>query len=297
MEIPYTFAGLKPGPLNRARAAVLPVAWDGTTSWRPGARFGPSEIIMASRFLENYDEALGNEPAALGIATRPELWPDLSSPRRAAAEVEKKVSGLLARRLFPLVLGGEHSLTIGCVNACRRVYPRLSVLILDAHADLRDSYQGSAFNHACVSRRCLESGRPLTLMGVRSLPAEDLPLLPGGKRSAEFPGLAFHPAARLRENADWLTLAGGNLTEDVYLSIDLDFFDPAVVPAVGTPEPGGFGWEETVRFLGELARARRIVGCDITELDGGARHAPSSYLAARLAYRLIGLCAGRRFPL
>lgn len=289
MELPYTFAGLKPCSPARARAAVLPVAWDGTTSWQPGARFGPAAIVMASRFLEHYDEALDSEPAALGIITRPELWPDLASPGRAVAAVEKKVAALFARGLFPVTLGGEHAVTIGCARAARRFFPEVSFLILDAHADLRPSWQGSRFNHACVSRRCLETGRPVTLMGIRSMESGDAA---AGKKT---PGLTIHTATALRAGGDW-PLPGGDPGKPLYLSIDLDFFDPSVVPAVGTPEPGGFGWSETSDFLRRLGRQRRIIGCDITELNGAGGDTASAFLAARLAYRLIGLGAGDRGP-
>ena len=283
MEIPYTFAGLPARPLEKARVAILPVAYDNTTSYQAGTRFGPQEIILASRFLEMYDESLGFEPSDMGIATLPELWPDLSRPEAAVNEVEKYTAKILKKGVFPVILGGEHSITAGSVRAFRKIYPKLSVLTLDAHADLREEYQGTKYNHACVSRRIMETGVPITVMGVRCLPAEDLPVL---KKS----GLKIVWAEKLKEEKDWLSLISTNLTEQVYLSIDLDFFDPAEVPAVGTPEPGGLDWSETNRFLKELAQKHRIVGFDVVELNGSLHHTPSSYFASRLVYRLIGLC-------
>ena len=282
MEIPYTFAGLPPLPLEKARVAILPVAYDGTTSYQAGTRFGPQEIILASRFLEMYDESLGFEPSDPGIATLPELWPDLSRPEAAVNEVEKYVAKILKNRVFPVILGGEHSITAGAVKAFYKTYPKISVLILDAHADFRETYQGTRHNHACVSRRIIEMGVPITVMGVRCLPAEDLPVLKAS-------GLKMLWAEKLKEEKDWLSLMSTNLTEYVYLSIDLDFFDPAEVPAVGTPEPGGLGWSETNRFLRRLAQKHRVVGFDVVELNGGLHHTPSSYFASRLVYRLIGL--------
>ena len=283
MEIPYTFAGLPPLPLEKARVAILPVAYDGTTSYQPGTRFGPQEIILASRFLEMYDESLGFEPSDMGIATLSELWPDLSRPEAAVNEVEKYVTKILKKRVFPVILGGEHSITVGVVKAFHKIYPKLSVLTLDAHADLRETYQGTRYNHACVSRRIMEMGIPTTIMGVRCIPSEDLPVL-------KTPGLKVLWAEKLKEKKDWLSLISDNLTEHVYLSVDLDFFDPAEVPAVGTPEPGGLGWSETNRFLRQLAQKHRVVGFDVVELNGGLHHTPSSYFAGRLVYRLIGLC-------
>ena len=282
MEIPYTFAGLPPLPLEKARVAILPVAYDGTTSYQAGTRFGPQEIILASRFLEMYDESLGFEPSDPGIATLPELWPDLSRPEAAVNEVEKYVTKILKKRVFPVILGGEHSITAGAVKAFHKIYPKISVLTLDAHADLRKTYQGTRYNHACVSRRIMEMGIPTTIMGVRCLPAEDLPVL---KTS----GLKVLWAEKLKNEKDWLSMISTDLTESVYLSIDLDFFDPAEVPAVGTPEPGGLGWSETNRFLRQLAQKHRVVGFDVVELNGGLHHTPSSYFASRLVYRLIGL--------
>ncbi|HNQ34735.1 MAG TPA: agmatinase [bacterium] len=286
MEIPYTFAGWPPRRLEEARAAILPVAYDATTSYRSGTRFGPQEIILASRFLEMYDEALGLEPGGPGVVTLPELWPDLASPEAALREVQAYVDGLLEKNLFPVVLGGEHSITYGAVQAVRKFHPGLSVLVLDAHADLRQDYQGTRYNHACVSRRILDLGVPVTVLGVRSLPSEDLPLLESGKE----PGLNLAWASQLKAEPDWLGRFGDRLTETVYLSIDLDFFDPAYVPAVGTPEPGGLGWDETAAFLAGLAGRRRLVGFDVVELDGSVHHTPSAYLAARLVHRLLGLC-------
>jgi agmatinase len=283
MEIPYTFAGLPPLPLEKAQVAILPVAYDGTTSYQAGTRFGPQEIILASRFLEMYDESLGFEPSGLGIATLPELWPDLSRPEAATAEVEKYVTKILKKQVFPVILGGEHSITAGAVKAFHKIYPKLSVLTLDAHADLRETYQGTKHNHACVSRRIMEMGIPTTVMGVRCLPAEDLPAL-------KTPGLKVVWAEKIKEEKDWLSLVSANLTEHVYLSVDLDFFDPSEVPAVGTPEPGGLGWFETNRFLRRLAQKHRVVGFDVVELNGSIHHTPSSYFASRLVYRLLGLC-------
>lgn len=283
MEIPYTFAGLPPLPLEKARVAILPVAYDGTTSYQAGTRFGPQEIILASRFLEMYDESLGFEPSDMGIATLPELWPDLSRPEAAVNEVEKYVAKILKKRVFPVMLGGEHSITAGAVKAFHKTYPKISVLTLDAHADLRKTYQGTRYNHACVSRRIIETGIPTTIMGVRCLPAEDLPVL-------KTPNLKVLWAEKLKGEKDWLPLISDNLTEYIYLSVDLDFFDPAEIPAVGTPEPGGLGWSETNRFLRHLTQKHRVVGFDVVELNGGLHHTPSSYFASRLVYRLIGLC-------
>ena len=199
-------------------------------------------------------------------------------------------------------MGGEHSITAGVVKAFHKIYPKLSVLTLDAHADLRKAYQGTKYNHACVSRRIMEMGISTTIMGVRCLPSEDLPLLSSPHHSSPLRGedkgegggvgewVKIVWAEKLKEEKDWLSLVSANLTECVYLSIDLDFFDPAEVPAVGTPEPGGLGWSETNRFLRRLAQKHRIVGFDVVELNGGLHHTPSSYFAGRLVYRLIGLC-------
>ena len=250
---------------------------------------------MASRFLEFYDETLGFEPTELGIITLPELWPDLASPEAALSEVEKCVSEILKKNLFPVILGGEHTITYAAVKAFLKSFRNLSVVILDAHADLRDSYQGTRFNHACVGRRILEEDIPVTIMGVRSIPSEDLPLLlhpPTNSSPSEGGGevgVKVIWAEKLKKEKDWLSLVSPTLTECVYLSIDLDFYDPSEVPAVGTPEPGGFGWTETNLFLRKLSQRKRIVGFDIVELNGFQHHAPSAYFASRLALRLIGL--------
>lgn len=289
LTLPYTFAGLPAPRRGKAGVEILPVAYDATTSWQPGARFGPSEIIMASRFIETYDEFCGRDPSEMIIRTLPEIWPSAGSPRKAQGEIRRSVSAILRRGSFPVILGGEHSITPAAVAAVAETCPDLSVLVLDAHSDLRPEYSGTRYSHACASRLCLEAGLPVSILGVRSLPPDDLSL--SGSAGEGRDRLKLVPAHAMRER-DWLGLVAGNLRKNVYLSIDLDFFDPSVMPAVGTPEPGGFDLPETSAFLRRLAKDHRVAGFDLVELNGSLRHAPSAYFAARLAWRMICLFTG-----
>ncbi len=292
MEIPYTFAGVTPLTLQKSRAAVLPVAYEATTSYLPGTRFGPQEIILASRFLESYEQGLEYQPADLGITTLPELWPNLASPQKSLREITTAVGRILKKGVFPVVLGGEHTITYAAVNAHLKHRNDFSLLILDAHADLRNNYQGTAYNHACNTRRCLELNLPVTTMGVRSLSREEAAFPLNKKAGPRVPGarerLQVITADALKKSRNWVALMEPPPGDNIYLSVDMDFFDPAFVPAVGTPEPGGFGWEEAVSFLERLTAKHRLIGFDVVELNGGLHHAPSAYFAARLAYYLLG---------
>ena len=265
-----------------AAAAVLPVPYDGTTSYRAGSRDGPRAIIEASRYLELYEPDLDLEPSDWGIATLPELEPDVSGPEPTVRRVEDAVRAVLERRRLPVVLGGEHSITVGAVRAARERHPDLSVLQLDAHADMRDTYMGSAYSHATVMRRVRELTSAVSQAGVRSISAEERDALRAAGAHVPFytEGDLLDPARR----QDALT----PLTDTVYVTIDLDVFDPGAVSAVGTPEPGGLSWREATALLRETAQRSRIVGFDIVELAPGEGPVASAFTAARLAYKMIG---------
>jgi agmatinase len=272
---------------------ILPLPLDLTASWQRGTGGGPAAIIAASHHIELFDEELGFElpTAAGGIATLSE--PRLpSDPALATRAVEELASGLVSRDRLLLSLGGEHSLTYPLVAAHRRLWPELAVLQIDAHADMRSSYQGTPFNHACPMRRVMELGTHVTSVGVRSMEAAESEFL-ASARSRIF--LAAEVVGRLTERAEEIVASIPG--REVYLTIDLDGLDPAVVPAVGTPVPGGLGWYETLTLLRVLARERCLIGADVVELAPRSGLHCADAAAARLACKVIGYWAegrGRR---
>ena len=232
--------------------------------------------------MELYDVELQREPYRVGIHTLPELIPHTGDPQTMVRLVEETVGELLDDGKTVVTLGGEHTVAVGAVRAHVRRFPGLSVLALDAHADLRQDYLGTPYNHACVLRRLLDEGRPLVQVGLRSATRQEHDLI--RQRSLPF----FSPGAyRALEDGPREVLS--HLTGDVYVTIDLDAFDPSQMAAVGTPEPGGLLWDEVSALLAAVAAERRIVGFDVTELAPSEGPFANAQLAAKLVYRLIGL--------
>ena len=277
-----TFLDVPPGEVTPADARVilLPVPYDSTTSYRTGARDGPAAIINASRQLEDYDIELDSDLSPVGIYTAPEVEPDVSGPEAMVRRVEQAVSAAAGNGALVGVLGGDHSVTIGAVRALKAFNPDLSVLYLDAHADLRDEYMGTPWGHASVARRLLEIC-PVAEIGVRSLSTPERTFIRETKLQ-----VVFWPSGMTADElASW---AMANLTQEVYVSVDLDVFDPSLMAAVGTPEPGGMGWAEVTSLLRAVAAKKRIVGFDVTELSPGEGPEACAFTAAKLTYKLIG---------
>jgi agmatinase len=278
-----TFLDTPPAEADRstARIVVIPVPYDGTTSYRSGARDGPAAIISASRHLEDYDLELDRDISLAGIHTTPAVEPAASGPEATIARVRDAVSRFASTGKLVALLGGEHTITLGAVQALLDVHPDLSVLYLDAHADLRDEYMGTRWGHASVARRVHELC-PLVEVGVRSVSAEERDYI----RDARVPvcfrlsstGEPFDPSEEVLKS----------LSPTVYVSVDLDVFDPSAVAAVGTPEPGGLTWDEVTRLLRTVGERRNIVGFDITELSPGEGPEAGAFTAAKLAYKLMG---------
>ena len=269
---------------ERSRFVVIPVPYDGTASFRTGARYGPAAIIQASRHLEDFDVALGFDASEQGIFTFLEATPDLSGPEQLVAQVRETVAGVVRDGKIPVVLGGEHTVSIGAVRACAERYGDLSVLFMDAHGDLRDSYMGTRWSHASVARRISESCG-IVEVGVRSISKYEHDYA----RANGVPVFYWPPAC---DDLDALIESVcENLSQRVYVSIDLDVLDPSIMPAVGTPEPGGLGWREATALLAAVARHSEVVGFDIVELSPEEGPVASAATAARLAYRLMGCIA------
>ncbi len=283
---PRSFAAVPPEQADYAgaRVVVLPVPYDSTTSARSGAREGPRAIIAASEDLELYDIGLGFEPYLCGIHTMQDVAPDTGDPERMMRRIQEIAGELLDDGKFVVTLGGEHTVSVGAVSAHAERYPNLSVLALDAHADLREEYLGTRFNHACSLRRHLERC-PVVQVGLRSASAEEAAYIRDEK-------LPFYTPEAYRELTDGAGEVVSRLTSDVYINIDIDAFDPSQVTGVGTPEPGGLFWHEVDPLLRRVAAERRIVGFDVTELAPIYGSEADAHLAAKLVYRLIGLAMG-----
>ncbi len=290
---PWSFASLDgdDADFDRAAAAIIPVPYDGTVSYRSGARDGPQAIIEASRYLELYEPDLDLEPAQWGIATLPALEPDVSGPEANIGRVEEVVGALTDAGKLPVMLGGEHSLTLGAVRALAQRHPSLSILQLDAHADMRDSYQGSRYSHACVMRRVRETigDGNVVQAGIRSISSEEIQHI----RGAGVTGVHLYTPGQYNDSTAIDELLKG-LGETVYVTVDLDALDPSIMPAVGTPEPGGLSWQETLSILQAVAQRSRIIGFDVMELAPNEGPTHAAYTAARLTYKLIGYALSAR---
>ncbi len=287
--IPWVYPGFlaltpEQAALETARLVLIPAPYDSTTSYRGGARDGPAAIIAASGQMEDYDLELDLDLAGLGIHTMPALEPHMGGPDRMAQRVREAVAACIAPGRCVGVLGGEHSLTAGSVQAHLDVCPSLSVLYLDAHADLRDEYQGTAWGHASGARRVFDRC-PVVLAGIRSLCIEERDFI----RDNGIPVWQCPPDGGPLPAADIVAALG----DEVYVSVDLDVFDPSLMAAVGTPEPGGLDWTQVVSLLRRVGESRRIVGFDVCELAPAEGPAACSYTAARLVGKLAAYSALR----
>ena len=269
---------------ERSKFVVVPAPYDGTASFRTGARYGPAAIIEASRHMEDFDVALGFDASEQGIFTLPETTPDLSGPEQMVAQVHETVYGVALDGKIPVVLGGEHTVSIGAVRACAERYEDLSVLFMDAHGDLRDSYMGTRWGHASVARRISEMCE-IVEVGVRSISKDEYDYAQANR----LPIFYWPPAGGDLDSL--IASVCEKLSARVYVSIDLDVLDPSIMPAVGTPEPGGLGWWEATTLLAAVARHSEVVGFDIVELSPEEGPVASAATAARLAYRLMGYIA------
>jgi agmatinase len=271
-----------------AGIAVLPVPYDRTSTWMKGADRGPQAIIDASHQVEWYDIPTATEVYRRGIATLDPVLCD-EGPERLADLVDERVAGLLAGGILPVVLGGEHSVSIGAIRAAARQLPGVSVLQVDAHADTREVYQGSRFNHACVMARVRE-WCPVVQVGIRAV---DVSEMAGLEPHRVF--WAHEIAAAGRSDTSWMDDAVSPLGEAVWVTLDLDGFDPSVLPATGTPEPGGLDWYQVMGLLERVARRRRVIGFDVVELLPSDEHWASSFLAAKLVYRFLSMIFAYKF--
>jgi agmatinase len=287
-ELPRNFLGLEAEVAwDDARVVILPVPYEATVSYQGGTKHGPAAILEASRYLELYDQELDVETAAeVGILTLPSLHLSGAGPEVAVRELREAYDAVLDRAegKLVIVLGGEHSLTSAPVlaHAARLGGRRLSVLQLDAHSDLRREYEGSPYSHAAVMARC-QGEVDIVAAGIRALTREERELIrtPGSGITTVF-------AEEMWDNEAWIDRVMDALGDDVYLTFDVDYFDPSIVPATGTPEPGGGTWYPTLKLLRRLFAERRVVGVDVVELAPMPGNAAPDFAIAKLVYKMIG---------
>ena len=255
---------------------ILPVPYDKTTTWIKGADKGPLAILEASKALELYDIETGTEVYKKGIQTCSFLKVS-DDPELMAREVEEMVLLLRATGKFVVTLGGEHSVSIGAVRAHNSSVENMCVLQLDAHADLRDEYEGSKYNHACVTARVKEIC-PVVQVGIRSMDVEEV--------SKADPDSIFY-ARDIMGSADWIEKVIEQTCQNVYVTIDLDVFDPSIMPSTGTPQPGGLDWYQVTKLLKTLSEQRNVVGFDMVELCPNEGNKAPDLLAAKLVYKFL----------
>lgn len=270
---------------DHVRATILPVAYERTTSYGQGTGNGPAALLAASAYVETYDEELDAEPCEEGIRTAPILTPAAASLADAIDEIEDAARVLMAQGQWVVTLGGEHALTLGPVRAAQAVFgdrgADIGVLQFDAHADLRDTYEGSPYSHACVMRRIVDLGLPIAAVGLRALSPPEAELI----RARKIPVIWGHQIDEAEARIDALL---DTLPDRIYLTFDLDYLDPSILPATGTPEPGGGLWYPTLRLLRRVFERKTVVAMDVVELAPITGRPASDFLAAKLVYKCLG---------
>ena len=268
---------------ENAKIVVIPVAYDGTSTWSKGADKGPEAIIEASANMELYDIETDCEVYKKGIFTEETIAGEISTTEMIE-EVAGRVDYYLEKNKFIVVIGGEHSVSIGSIRAHAEKYEKLSVLQLDAHSDLRDEYNDSKYNHACVMARAKELC-PIVQIGVRSMDSSE-------KEFIDMSRVFF--AKDIYNNMARAETAISELLDNVYITIDLDVFDPSIMSSTGTPEPGGLLWYDVLGLLRAVSGRKNIVGFDVVELCPDPRNKAPDFLAAKLIYKLLSYKFGGR---
>ena len=278
---PLVFGGAVPHPrtFDDSRVIILPIPVDRTTSYVPGTRNGPREILQASSHMELWDEEVAADVHSVGIFTLPEMELPFGELEPLMHEIQRVASEVLSRDKFLVALGGEHSITPPLVAAAAEKYRGLHVLQIDAHADLRDTYMGTRHNHACAMRRSLEYAS-ITQVGIRSMSTEEAEAIPQLRTSV------FYDCSMRRDPA-WVDRVVESLGDPVYITIDVDGLDPAIMPATGTPEPGGLSWYELLAILRATVERRDVVGCDVVELSPLPALMAPNFLCAKLIYKIL----------
>lgn len=276
MTAKRNYAGIpdKYARLDEANVVLIPVPYDGTSTWQKGADKGPDAFLDASENMELYDIETKSEVYKKGVYLAPPVS-ESSSPEKMVEAVHKTVKSYLNQEKFVTLFGGEHSISIGAIRAFNEAFEDLTVVQIDAHADLRPSYDGSSCNHACALHEASKNTN-LIQVGIRSMDVSEVEHMDEGRT---------YFAHNLYD--DWMDDAIGQMTPNVFITIDLDGFDPSICPGTGTPEPGGLFWYETLDFLKYIFKKKNVVGFDIVELCPNKIEKSSDFLAAKLYYKML----------
>jgi len=267
--------------IDTAKVLILPVSYEGTVSYGTGTGAGAMAIVNASRNMELYEEETDSEVYQIGIHTLPEFLPR-ATPEEMMTDLYSYTSKLLAMDKFICMLGGEHSVSAPIIKAHHEKFDNLSVLQIDAHADLRDDYDGTPHSHASIMARVVKDLRiPSVQVGIRSISGDEARSIKSG-----LPTKIFW-ARDIVGRTDWIDEAIDSLTENVYLTIDIDGLDPSIVPTTGTPEPGGLGWYETLTLIRKLAENKRVVGMDLVEYSYFENYDSPAFLCSKLVYKSL----------
>lgn len=265
---------------DRAKFVILPIPYDAATSFQSGARYGPLAIIQASVHLEDFDDETGQECYHAGIATLEPVEANLTDPEAMHQELFETAKRIVQDDKFLFGLGGDHSISSALVRAVMTRHKEISVLQIDAHSDLRSEFQGTGYSHACVMRRIVELGAATVPVGIRSCCKEEHQFM-------QQKNIVPITAREIHRNKDWMAGVLNVLGDTVYVTIDIDGFDPSYAPGTGTPEPGGLDWYQITGLLHRVASTKRIVAADIVEVMPISGQVVTEYLAARLAYKLM----------
>lgn len=270
------YAGIpdKYARLDDAKVVLIPVPYDGTSTWQKGADKGPDAFLEASENMELFDIETRSEVYKKGVYLAPPVTED-SSPEKMVDAVYKTTKNYLKQEKFVTLFGGEHSISIGSIRAFNETFEDLTVVQLDAHADLRPEYEGSTCNHACAVHEASKNTN-LIQVGIRSMDVSELDHMDENQ---------VYFAHDLYE--DWMDDAIGQMTPNVFITIDLDVFDPSIAPSTGTPEPGGMFWYETLEFIKMMFKKKNVVGFDIVELNPNEKEKSTDFLAAKLYYKML----------
>ncbi|WP_195909825.1 agmatinase [Bacteroidetes bacterium endosymbiont of Geopemphigus sp.] len=273
-----TFAGIPQeyAKFKNSQVVLIPIPYDGTSTWGKGADKGPAAFLQAAENIELYDIETDAEVYKRGIFLAPALQENFSA-EKMVKKVYTTTKEYLSFGKFVTLIGGEHSISIGSLRAFREQFPTLSVLQLDAHADLRPHYQGTPYNHACALHESTRRG-PLVQVGIRSMDIEEKKYVQQGN--------IFY-AHKLDEHENWIQKLIDRLSKKVFITIDLDAFDPSIAPSTGTPEPGGLLWYSTLKLLRKVFEQKEVVGFDIVELAPNPKEPSTDFLAAKLYYKLL----------
>jgi agmatinase len=282
---PFAGSACQASSLKKAKAAILPLCYENAPSYGSGSRYGPLYILEASVQLEDFDEEAAVELEKLNLYTLKPIFPS-DDPGLAIPEMKASAKKILSKNKFLLCLGGDHAISIGPIEAAAELYQNTGVLQIDAHLDLRDTWNGSRYNHACVMRRVIEDiGVPVVPVGIRSFSKEEADLIRQKKCSP------FYAHDIVPWDNSWIQRVIDHLPENVYLTVDLDGLDPGIMPGTGTPEPGGLLYRQIIDLIRALGDRRNVIAADINELVKIENTQVSEYTAARIASKILIYCS------